>query len=47
MLYEFEEDFVVDHSAYATVFGDHATPLEVSLGETVDWFRSNGSTGSK
>ena len=47
MLYEFEEDFVVDHSAYAAVFGDHATPLEVSLGETIDWFRSNGSTGSK
>lgn len=40
MLYEFEEDFVVDHSAYASVFGDHATPLEVSISETIDWFRS-------
>lgn len=41
MLYEFEEDFVVDHSAYAAVFGDHATPLEESLAATVEWFRSH------
>lgn len=39
MLYEFEEDFVVDHSAYAGVFGDHATPLSDSLAVTVDWWR--------
>lgn len=39
MLYEFEEDFVVDHSAYATYFGDHATPLEKSLSTTIEWFR--------
>jgi nucleoside-diphosphate-sugar epimerase len=41
VLYEFEEDFVVDHSAYAAVFGDHATPLDESLPATVEWFRSN------
>ncbi|HBQ52155.1 MAG: NAD-dependent epimerase/dehydratase family protein [Actinobacteria bacterium] len=41
MLYEFEEDFVVDHSAYAAVFGDHATPLNDSLAATIDWWRSN------
>lgn len=38
ILYEFEEDFVVDHSAYAGLFGDHATPLEQSLAATVDWW---------
>jgi nucleoside-diphosphate-sugar epimerase len=38
-LYEFEKDFVVDHSDYASTFGDHATPLEKSLAETIDWFR--------
>jgi nucleoside-diphosphate-sugar epimerase len=27
MAYEFEHDFVVDHSAYADAFGAHATPL--------------------
>ncbi len=26
MLYEFEEPFIVDHSAFAKTFGDHATP---------------------
>lgn len=35
MLYEFEEDFVVDHSAYAALCGDHATPLAESLAATV------------
>jgi nucleoside-diphosphate-sugar epimerase len=41
MLYEFEEDFVVDHSSYATTFGDHATPLADSLESTVEWWRNN------
>jgi hypothetical protein len=45
MLYEFEEDFVVDHSAYASVFGDHATPLAESLTTTIDWFRSQAKKG--
>ena len=31
MLYAFERPFVVDHSAYAAAFGDHATPLVESL----------------
>lgn len=43
VLYEFEEDFVVDHSAYAAVFGDHATPLADSLATTVEWYRSHAS----
>jgi nucleoside-diphosphate-sugar epimerase len=40
ILYEFEEDFIVDHSAYAAVFGDHATPLRESLTTTIDWWRT-------
>ena len=40
MLYEFEKDFIVDHSRYAEVFGDHATPLSDSLHATIQWFRS-------
>lgn len=35
MLYEFEQDFVVDHSPYAAVLGDHATPLDEALAVTV------------
>ena len=41
VLYEFEEDFVVDHSAFAAVFGEHATPLEESLHATVEWYRAH------
>jgi nucleoside-diphosphate-sugar epimerase len=40
MLYEFESDFVVDHSAYAAAVGDHATPLEEALAATVAAHRS-------
>lgn len=39
MLYEFEEDFLVDHSSYAATFGDHATPLVDALADTVGWWR--------
>ena len=35
MLYEFEDDWVVDHSAYAAALGDHATPLDSALAATV------------
>lgn len=35
MLYEFTDDWVVDHSAYAAVLGDHATPLDEALRATV------------
>ena len=44
MLYEFENDFVVDNSAYAAVFGDHATPLDQSIAATVEWWRRNALT---
>ncbi len=35
MLYEFDRPFVVDHSAYAAAFGDHATPLDQALALTL------------
>ena len=41
MLYEFEEDFVVDHSAYGALFGNHATSLHDSISATVEWWRNN------
>jgi nucleoside-diphosphate-sugar epimerase len=39
MLYEFEEPFVVDHSAFERTFGMHATPLRDAIRETVRWYR--------
>lgn len=41
MLYEFEEPFVVDHSAYAERFGNHATALDTAIGTTAAWFREH------
>ncbi|MDT2007134.1 NAD-dependent epimerase/dehydratase family protein [Rhodococcus opacus] len=35
MLYQFDEDHVVDHTAYAAVLGDHATPMQDALATTV------------
>jgi nucleoside-diphosphate-sugar epimerase len=40
MLYEFEEPFMVDHSAFAEAFADHATPLDEAIRETVRWYRA-------
>jgi nucleoside-diphosphate-sugar epimerase len=45
MLYEFEEPFVVDHSAFTRAFGDHATPLREAIGHTVRWYRRERSSG--
>src|SRR5215203_2365715 len=39
MLYEFEEPFVVDHSAFERAFGLQATPLRQAIGETIRWYR--------
>jgi nucleoside-diphosphate-sugar epimerase len=36
MLYEFDEDFVVDHTPYAALLGDHATPLDEALAATLE-----------
>jgi hypothetical protein len=30
-----KEDFVVDHTPYATLLGDHATPLDEALAATL------------
>ena len=38
MLYEFTDDFVVDHSSYSSRLGDHATPFEESITATVQWY---------
>lgn len=43
MLYEFERPFVVDSSAYARAFGDHATPVREGLRRTVAWYRARAA----
>jgi nucleoside-diphosphate-sugar epimerase len=45
MLYEFEEPFVLDHSKFERKFGDHATPLRETIGDTVRWYRSKRPAG--
>lgn len=40
LAYEVEHDHLVDHSAYAARFGDHATPLEESVAATVRWYQA-------
>ena len=40
-LYVFYEPYVVDHSAYASAFGDGATPLRDAIRQTVAWARGN------
>jgi nucleoside-diphosphate-sugar epimerase len=37
--YQFQEPFVVDHSAFETTFGAEVTPHEEALRETVAWYR--------
>jgi nucleoside-diphosphate-sugar epimerase len=34
------EPYIVDHSQYAGLFGDHATPLPEAIRATVDWYRA-------
>ena len=38
--YIFYEPYIVDHSRYAEVFGDHATPLDDAVRQTVRWYRA-------
>ncbi len=35
------EPYIVDHSAYAQAFGDHATPLPEAIRATVQWYRAH------
>lgn len=41
MLYEFEKPYVVDDSDFRKTFGMDATPLEIGLRETVQWYRQH------
>lgn len=36
MQYQFEQDWVVDHSRYAAILGNHATPIDQALAATID-----------
>jgi nucleoside-diphosphate-sugar epimerase len=40
MLYEFEQPFVMDSSAFTTTFGLQPTPLAEAVAATVDWART-------
>lgn len=40
MLYEFEKPFVVDDQKFINRFGNIATPLELSLMQTIEWTRA-------
>lgn len=41
MYYEFAEPYVVDHSQFAAAFGDHHTPYEEAIRETIAWFNES------
>lgn len=41
VLYQLEAPFVVDSSAFESAFDQRATPLDVSIPTTVDWFRAH------
>ncbi len=40
MAYEFEKPFLVDSSKFIKAFGNIATPHEVAVKETLDWYRA-------
>jgi nucleoside-diphosphate-sugar epimerase len=42
-LYIGYEPYIVDHSAYAQTFGDHATPLREAIRATVQWYRARAA----
>jgi nucleoside-diphosphate-sugar epimerase len=44
-LYQFTQRWVVDDDRYRHAFGDHTTPLDDALGNTLDWYRL-GSTAT-
>lgn len=37
------EPYIVDHSKYAQLFGEHATPLQEAIGETVRWYQAQAA----
>jgi nucleoside-diphosphate-sugar epimerase len=40
MLYQFERDFVMDSSRFESTFGAQPAPLDESIRQTLDWYRS-------
>jgi hypothetical protein len=44
MMYEFEQPFIMDSSAFTRAFGMTATPHEQAIRETLAWFRANPKT---
>ena len=42
-LYIGYEPYIVDHSAYAQAFGDHATPLREAIRATVQWYQAHAA----
>jgi nucleoside-diphosphate-sugar epimerase len=42
-LYIAYEPYIVDHSKYAQAFGEHATPLQEAIGETVRWYQAQAA----
>jgi len=40
MLYQFERDFVMDSSRFESTFGAQPTPLDESIRQTIEWYRS-------
>ncbi|MCA9980820.1 MAG: NAD-dependent epimerase/dehydratase family protein [Anaerolineales bacterium] len=41
IFYEFDEPYVVDHTQFATAFGQNATPHKQAIAETVAWYRAH------
>jgi nucleoside-diphosphate-sugar epimerase len=41
MMYEWEQPWVMDSSAFVRAFGDHATPHRQAIAQTVDYFRAH------
>ena len=44
MVYQFERDFVMDSSRFESTFGAQPTPLDESIRQTLDWYRSRSSS---
>jgi hypothetical protein len=39
MLYQFQSDFVADHSAFEGQFGARITSHETAIEQTIEWYR--------
>jgi nucleoside-diphosphate-sugar epimerase len=41
MMYEWEQQYIVDHAKYEDRFGNDSTPHEIAIRETVEWYRAS------